>query len=41
MKEGYVCGYEAQVYFLEILECYTHQDSIACGKGLISTPQWL
>jgi hypothetical protein len=32
MKEGYVYGYEAQVYFPEILECYTHQDSTACGK---------
>lgn len=41
MKEGYVYGYEAQVYFPEILECYTHQDSTACGKWLISTPMTL
>jgi len=38
VKEGYAYGYEAQVYFPKILDCYTHQDSTTSGKGLISIP---
>jgi len=38
VKEGNAYGYEAQVYFPKILDCYTLQDSTESGKWLISTP---
>ncbi|KAJ6996840.1 hypothetical protein NC653_013436 [Populus alba x Populus x berolinensis] len=40
-KEMDACGYEAQVYFSEILDCNMIQDLTANGKWQISTPTTL